>query len=92
MVLVITDNRVNDVKGYLPLAKKLAAEAVQNDKGCQYMDVYVDPQTEGRVVFVSRWDTKEDWQAHAQGKTFQDNIPAMAPYYVSGTDTFLELA
>ena len=63
MVLVITDNRVKDRDAYLPLAKAFAADGA-NDKGCHEMNVYVDPGVENRVVFVSKWDAKEDFLAH----------------------------
>ena len=62
MVLVITDNRVKDREAYLPLAKAFAADG-SNDKGCHEMNVYVDPEVENRVVFVSKWDAKEDFRA-----------------------------
>ena len=91
MVLVITDNRVKDRDAYLPLAKAFAADGA-NDKGCHEMNVYVDPGVENRVVFVSKWDAKEDVLAHMQGESFAKHIPGMAPYYESGKDTFLELA
>lgn len=90
MVLVITDNRVNDREAYLPLAKAFAADAA-NDRGCHGMEVCVDPEIKDRVVFLSRWETKADFEAHVQGKSFAKHIPGMGPYYISGTDTFLEI-
>lgn len=90
MTTVITDNTVKERETYLPLAKAFAADATQNDKGCHGMEVLVDPEKEDRVVFISKWDSKEDFLAHVQGATFAKHIPGMGPYYVSGTDTFLE--
>ncbi len=90
MVLVITKNRVKDREGYLPLAKAFAADAAQ-DRGCRMMDVCVEPETEDEVVFVSKWEAKEDFQAHIQGEAFRKHIPGMAPYYESGTDTIFEI-
>lgn len=90
MVAVITDNRVNNREEYLPLAKQFA-EAAKTDKGCRQMEVYVDPDDGERVVFLSKWDKKEDFLEHTKGAAFQKHIPGMASYYVSGTDTFLEL-
>lgn len=90
MVLVITDNRVKDRDAYLPLAKAFAADGA-NDKGCHEMNVYVDPEVENRVVFVSKWDARR-FSCACAGESFAKHIPGMAPYYESGTDTFLELA
>lgn len=89
MVIVITDNCVTDVEQYLPLAKAFAAAASQ-DKGCHGMKVYRDSMAEGRVVYISRWDSKDDFMNHIEGATFQKHIPAMSAYYVSGKDSFLE--
>ena len=91
MVTVITDNRVKDREAYLPLAKAFAADAA-HDRGCHSMKVLLDPEQADRVVFISEWDKKEDFLAHVQGPSFAKHIPGMGPYYVSGTDTFLEHA
>lgn len=90
MILVITKNKVNDREGYLPLAKAFAADAA-HDRGCRMMDVCVDAETEDEVVFVSKWEAKEDFQAHIQGEAFKKHIPGMAAYYMAGTDTILEI-
>ncbi len=90
MILVITKNTVKDRAAYLPLAKAFAADA-SHDKGCGMMDVCVDPETKDEVVFVSKWEAKEDFQAHIQGEAFRKHIPGMGPYYVAGTDTILEI-
>jgi quinol monooxygenase YgiN len=90
MTLVITDNRVKDREAYLPLAKAFAKDGA-HDKGCHGMTVYMDPEISDRVVFVSKWDSKDDFLAHVQGSSFAKHIPGMGPYYISGTDTFLEL-
>lgn len=90
MVLVITKNTVKDRDAYLPLAKAFASDA-SHDRGCLMMDVCVDPATVDEVVFVSKWEAKEDFQAHVQGGSFQKHIPGMAPYYAAGTDTILEI-
>ncbi len=91
MIQVITDNRVKERAVYVELAKQFAADAV-HDQGCRGMKVCVDPEETDRVVFLSQWDRKEDFLKHTQGKAFEKHIPAMAPYYISGTDTFLEIA
>lgn len=90
MILVITKNTVKNREAYLPLAKAFAADAAY-DRGCRMMEVCVDPETENEVVFVSKWETKEDFQAHIQGESFRKHIPGMGPYYVAGTDTVLEI-
>lgn len=89
MTLVITDNIVKDKEAYLPLAKAFAEDG-RNDKGCHEMHVYDNPETTDHVVFVSKWDSKEAFLASVGGPAFSKHIPGMAPYYVSGTDTFLE--
>lgn len=89
MILVITDNKVKNREDYLPLAKAFVQD-VLHEKGCQSMEVLKDMEESDRVVFLSRWDSKADFEAHVQGDTFRKHIPGMAPYYVSGTDTFLQ--
>lgn len=92
MTTVFTTNVVTDRDAYLPLAKAFAEDVIANDKGCHGMQVFVNPETKDEVTFVSQWDSQEDFLAHVQGETFAKHIPAMGPYYVSGTDTFLEEA
>ena len=90
MTLVITENTVKERNTYLKLAKVFIEDA-KNDKGCHGMEVYRNPEKPDCVVFTSKWDSKEDFLAHVQGSSFAKHIPGMGPYYVSGTDTFLEL-
>jgi quinol monooxygenase YgiN len=90
MVLIITDNKVTDRDAYLPLAQAFARD-VALDKGCHEMNVCVNPDISDRVVFVSKWDSKDDFFAHVKGPSFAKHIPGMAPYYVSGTDICLDL-
>lgn len=90
MTLVITDNKVKDREAYLSLATAFAEDGAR-DKGCYEMQVYADPEVNDRVVFVSKWESKEDFLAHVQGPAFAKHIPGMGPYYISGVDTFLEL-
>lgn len=89
MITVITENKVKEREAYLLLAKAFAKEVLL-EKGCQSMEVLRDTESEDRVVYLSRWDSKADFEAHIQGKAFEKHIPKMAPYYISGTDTFLE--
>lgn len=91
MTIVITDNRVTDRAAYLPLAQAFVEDA-KHDRGCHGMQICTDPEQADRVVFLSEWDSKEDFLAHTQGAAFAKHIPGMGPYYVSGTDTFLEMA
>ena len=91
MVIVINDNRVTDVKAYLPLAKAFAEESVRADRGCRSMEVTIDPQTEGRVVFVSHFDSAEDFRSTIGGATFSKHIPEMSKYFISAKDTILEV-
>ena len=87
----MTDNKVKNRAEYLPLAKAFAKDAV-HDKGCHGMEVYIDQEQKDRVVFISEWETKEDFLAHVQGPAFAKHIPGMGAYYISGKDIFLELA
>lgn len=91
MIVVMNDDRVKDVEAYVPVAKAFAADAVANDKGCISMEVLVDPEIPGRVVYLSHFETKEDFDAHAMGPTFQKHLPNMAPYFISAKDTFFEV-
>lgn len=90
MILVITENTVKDRDTYLKLAKAFAEDA-KNDKGCHGMEVYINLEKEDCVIFASKWDSKEAFQAHVGGESFSKHIPGMSLYYVSGTDSFLEL-
>ena len=91
MVIVINDNRVTDVEAYLPLAKAFAEDAVKHDRGCRSMEGTVDPATPGRVVYVSHFDSEEDFRAQVGGETFSRHIPGMAQYFISAEDTILEV-
>lgn len=90
MIVVITKNTVREREKYLPLAKAFSEDA-KHDKGCHGMEVCVDPEAEDCVVFISKWDSKEDFQNHVQGTSFAKHIPGMGQYYVAGTDKFLEI-
>lgn len=91
MIVVMNDDRVSNVEEYLPLAKAFAADAVANDKGCISMEVLVDPAVPGRVVYLSHFETREDFEAHAQGPTFQKHVGKMGQYFISAQDTILEV-
>lgn len=90
MVTVITDNRVSNRAAYLPLAKAFAEDTIKEEKGCLGMEVLVDQDVEDRVVFLSRWEKREDFLASVGGTVFNRHIPGMGPYYISGTDSFFE--
>lgn len=89
MVIVLNDNRVKDVTAYLPLAKAFVEDTLI-EKGCIEMNVGVDHEVPGKVVFVSKWETKEDFLNSIGGPAFQKHIPLMEQYYISGQDIFLE--
>lgn len=91
MIVVINDDRVSNVEEYLPLAKEFAADAVANDKGCISMEVLVDPTVPGRILYLSHFESKEDFQAHAQGPTFQKHVGKLGKYFISAKDTILEV-
>lgn len=91
MIAVINDDRVTDVEAYLPLAKAFAADAVKNDKGCLSMEVLTDPLTPGRVLYLSHFETKEDFENHAKGATFAKHVEKLGKYFISASDTILEV-
>ena len=91
MVLVINDDKVSDVEAYLPLARAFAEDSVKNEKGCRSMRVCVDPETEGRVVSISEWDSEEDFKASVGGEIFNRHIPAMGAYFLGAKDTILQI-
>jgi len=92
MVVVMNDDRVRDVEAYLPVAKAFAADAVKNDKGCISMEVLVDPKIPGRVVYLSHFESEEDFRAHAQGATFQKHLPELSRYFLSAEDTIFQVS
>ncbi len=87
MVVVINDDMVTDVEAYVPLAKAFAADAVKNDKGCISMEVVVDPATPGRVLYISHFETEEDFKRNAMGETFQKHVGELGKYFVSAKDS-----
>lgn len=89
MVVVINDDRVTDVEAYLPHAKAFAQDAMEHDKGLLSMEVLTDPAVPGRVLYLSHFETEEDFRAHAAGATFQKHLPDLAPYFISAQDTIL---
>ena len=89
MVVVMNDDRVTDVEAYLPHAKAFAKDAVENDKGLISMEVLTDPSVPGRVVYLSHFETEEDFRNHASGATFQKHLPNLGPYFISAQDTIL---
>ena len=91
MVAVIIKNKVTDQEAYLPLAKAFAADA-RMETGCIEMKVYVDPEDKEHVYFITKWEAKSDFENHVKGEVFAKHIPQMGQYYVSGTDSILELA
>ena len=91
MIVVINDDRVTDVEAYLPAAKAFAADAVANDKGCISMEVLTDPAVPGRVLYLSHFESEEDFKAHAAGETFKKHLPALGKYFISAQDTILKV-
>lgn len=91
MVVVINDDMVSDVEAYVPYAKAFAADAVANDNGCISMEVLVDEDTPGRVLYLSHFETEEDFKNHSQGSTFQKHLPNLGKYFISAKDTILKV-
>ena len=75
MVVVINDDRVTDVEAYLPVAKAFAADSVENEDGCISMEVLTDPEIEGRVLYLSRFESKEAFLKSTQGAIFKKWLP-----------------
>lgn len=91
MVVVINDDRVTDVEAYLPIAKAFAADSVKNDKGCISMEVLADPETEGRVLYLSHFESKELFEKSVQGETFKKWLPELGKYFISAEDHVFEV-
>ena len=91
MVVVINDDRVTDVEAYLPVAKAFAADAVKYDDGCISMEILVDPDTEGRVLYLSHFESKEAFYKNANGATFQKWLPELGKYFISAEDHIFEV-
>ena len=92
MVVVINEDMVTNVEEYLPLAKAFAEDAVKNDKGCISMEVLVDESTPGKVLYLSHFESEEDFQNHAQGETFKRHVGGLGKYFISAKDHILKLA
>lgn len=91
MIVVLNDDRVTDVESYLPIAKAFAQDAVKNDEGCISIEVLVDPEVEGRVLYLSHFESREAVEKHAQGATFQKWLPELGKYFISAKDNFFEV-
>ncbi len=89
MVVVMNDDRVNDVEAYLPHAKAFAKDALEHERGLISMEILVDAEVPGRVVYLSHFETKEDFINHTKGETFKKHLPELAPYFISAADTIL---
>ena len=90
MIMAITRNKVNDFEAYLPLALAFA-EDIKSIPGCLSITTTIPEDGDNEIMFVSTWTDKDAWQAHIGGDVFNKHIPGMAPYYVSGVDSFYEI-
>lgn len=91
MVLVLIDNKINSMSKYLPLARTFC-ETGSKDRGCIEMNVYTDLYRPNHAVFVTKWETKEDFLAQKESAAFKEYIPKMKLYLEGGENTILELA
>ena len=55
------------------------------------MEVLVDESTPGRVLYLSHFETEEDFKNHSQGPTFQKHLPNLGKYFISAKDTILKV-
>lgn len=92
MVVVMNDDRVTDVEAYVPIAKAFAAESVKNDEGCISMEVLTDPNTPGRVLYLSHWTCEEAFKKSVTGATFRKWLPELGKYFISAEDKIFEVA
>ena len=86
MVVIINEDMVTNVEEYLPLAKAFAEDAVKHDKGCISMEVLVDENTPGKVLYLSHFESEEDFKNHAQGETFKKHVGGLGKYFISAKD------
>ena len=91
MVVVINDDRVTDVEAYLPIAKAFAADSVKNEEGCISMEVLTDPEVEGRVLYLSHFESREAFLKSTQGAVFHKWLPELGKYFVSAEDHIFEV-
>ena len=91
MIVVMNDDRVTGVEAYLPYARGFAADAVKSDDGCISMEVLVDPGTEGRVLYLSHFESEEAFRKHAEGPTFRKWLPELGKYFISAEDHIFEV-
>ena len=91
MVVVINDDRVTDVEAYLPIAKGFAEDSVQNEEGCISMEVLTDPKVEGRVLYLSHFESREAFEKSTGGAIFHKWLPELGKYFISAEDHVFEL-
>lgn len=91
MKLFITKNKVNDTNKYLELAQAFADDVASNDKGCHWMLVEKDKEQANQVNYYSLWDSKEDFDAHVSGASFQKHIPQLSPYYLGNEESMFDV-
>ncbi len=91
MVVVINDDRVTDIEAYLPIAKAFAAESVKCEEGCISMEVLADPKVEGRVLYLSHFESEEAFRKSVQGAVFKKWLPELGKYFISAEDHIFEV-
>jgi quinol monooxygenase YgiN len=91
MVVVINDDRVSDVEAYLPVAKAFAADSAANEEGCISMEVLVDQKVEGRVLYLSHFESEEAFLKSTQGAIFHKWLPELGKYFISAEDHVFEV-
>lgn len=87
MVMVITRNKVKSKDKYMELASGFVKD-LRLEQGCVEADMVSDTESEDEVLFVSKWESKDLWAAHLNGKAFSTHIPKLGEFYISGVDEF----
>ena len=83
-VVATTDIKPEHREGYIAGAKKAIAET-RKEKGCIYYDCHSSINQPNRFVFVERWETQADLDAHGQAPHLKAWRELSGPMKVSPT-------
>ncbi len=89
MLRVLTVNKVTNVEEYLTLAKEFVKD-ILTEKGCLDMEICRGSE-KNAVYFISKWEGKSFFEEHLEGEVFNKHIPLLEKYFISCTETLLEV-
>lgn len=80
MVKIVAKNliKVDQVKTFVALAKRLVEETNKNDSGCIRYELYQDLSNPQILTIIEEWENKESLQNHSKSKHFKEATAAFS--------------